>query len=65
MKWFKWLCSESGVDPVESFHSLSRQYFKGKLRPPFNFQAREAAGLTEDWYIPLAHANDTTATAEE
>ena len=55
VKWFKWVCSECGVDAIETFHRLSRQYFKGKLRPPFNRPVREQAGLTEDWYIPLAH----------
>lgn len=53
LRWFKYACHEHGVDPIDTFHSLSRQYFKGKLKPPFNTEARNTAGLTEDWYVPL------------
>lgn len=53
VKWFTYLCDERGISPVETFHDLSRKYFKGKLKPPFNESARDAAGLTEEWYMPL------------
>lgn len=53
LRWFKHVCSELGLEPRDQFHSLSRQYFKGKLRPPFNKEFRDEAGLTEDWYMPL------------
>jgi uncharacterized ferritin-like protein (DUF455 family) len=39
---------------VRVFHSLSRQHFKGKLKPPFNVDARIQAGLLEKWFIPLS-----------
>jgi uncharacterized ferritin-like protein (DUF455 family) len=41
------------ADPVKVFHMLSKVYFKGKLKPPFNINARNEAGLTEEWYMPL------------
>jgi uncharacterized ferritin-like protein (DUF455 family) len=41
------------ADPVKVFHMLSTMYFKGKLKPPFNINARNEAGLTEEWYMPL------------
>jgi uncharacterized ferritin-like protein (DUF455 family) len=53
LKWFKYICGRKGVDPIAEFHKLSRSYFKGKLREPFNREARNIAGLTEEWYIPL------------
>ena len=53
LKWFKYLCNKYQLDALEQFHSLSRQYFKGKLKPPFNVEAREEAGLTVEWYMPL------------
>ena len=53
VKWFKYICNERQINCIEQFHLLSKQYFKGKLKPPFNIEAREAAGLTSDWYMPL------------
>mmetsp|Transcript_12208 Transcript_12208/g.18297 ORF Transcript_12208/g.18297 Transcript_12208/m.18297 type:complete len:350 (+) Transcript_12208:20-1069(+) len=54
VKWFKWLCGHLEVEPVSVFHQLSKIYFKGCLKPPFNTEARNIAGLTEDWYLPLS-----------
>ncbi len=54
VRWFKYLCRERGLNEIDEFHRLSRQYFKGKLREPFNRSAREEAGLTEQWYMPLS-----------
>lgn len=53
VKWFKYLCEKRGVEAIAEFHRLSRLHFKGKLKEPFNREARNTAGLTEDWYIPL------------
>jgi uncharacterized ferritin-like protein (DUF455 family) len=53
LKWFKYVCGELGLQPLEEFHALSRKHFKGKLKPPFNVEARNVAGLTEEWYMPL------------
>ncbi|CAI5502526.1 unnamed protein product [Closterium sp. Naga37s-1] len=39
---------------VAGFHGIVRQHFRGKLKPPFNHEARAKAGLTRDWYEPLA-----------
>ncbi|CAI5458576.1 unnamed protein product [Closterium sp. Yama58-4] len=39
---------------VAEFHAIVRQHFRGKLKPPFNHDARAKAGLTRDWYEPLA-----------
>ena len=39
---------------VELFHALVRSNFCGKLKPPFNHAARAKAGMTPDWYEPLA-----------
>lgn len=55
VKWFKEICKLRGYeDPIKVFHELSSKYFKGKLREPFNHDARKAAGMTEDWYMPIA-----------
>ncbi|CAI7875000.1 unnamed protein product [Closterium sp. NIES-53] len=39
---------------VAEFHGIVRLHFRGKLKPPFNHEARAKAGLTRDWYEPLA-----------
>lgn len=36
------------------FHALVRAHFKGNTKPPFNKAAREQAGFTQAWYMPLA-----------
>ncbi|XP_010909119.2 uncharacterized protein [Elaeis guineensis] len=39
---------------IQTFHSTVRKYFRGPLKPPFNEQARTAAGFGPEWYEPLA-----------
>lgn len=39
---------------VKAFHTLVRTFFKGPLKPPFNVEARNAAGFPLRWYLPLA-----------
>ncbi|KAH0464047.1 hypothetical protein IEQ34_006833 [Dendrobium chrysotoxum] len=39
---------------IEAFHNTVRRYFRGPLKPPFNVEARKAAGFGPDWYEPLA-----------
>ncbi|KAI7840680.1 hypothetical protein COHA_005602 [Chlorella ohadii] len=38
----------------EWFHSLVRAHFRGPLKPPFNGEARAAAGFGPEWYLPLS-----------
>jgi uncharacterized ferritin-like protein (DUF455 family) len=54
VKWFKFICEKDKKDPVTTFHELSKMHFKGKLKEPFNHEARETAGITKEWYLPLA-----------
>ncbi|KAL5217265.1 hypothetical protein ABZP36_017949 [Zizania latifolia] len=39
---------------IRTFHSVVREYFRGPLKPPFNTEARKAAGFEPTWYEPLA-----------
>ncbi|PKU84592.1 hypothetical protein MA16_Dca024513 [Dendrobium catenatum] len=34
---------------IEAFHDTVRRYFRGPLKPPFNVEARKAAGFGPDW----------------
>ena len=45
--WYNWLCQHRGLEPVSTYASLTIQYQAPKLRGPFNFEARRAAGFTE------------------
>jgi len=56
LKWFKYIANdkEQHINDIDYFHHLSKQYFKGKLKEPFNHIARYQAGLTKEWYLPLS-----------
>jgi uncharacterized ferritin-like protein (DUF455 family) len=49
-RWFEWLCERRGLAPVETWRALVRRHFKGALKPPFNDEARAAAGFARDYY---------------
>ena len=57
-RWFYALCQKLDRRPVESFRELQAAYFSGRLKPPFNHQARAAAGLARGLYEPIANASD-------
>lgn len=44
--WFNYLCKQRGLDPVNTFMSLIREYAADKIRKPFNEVARSEAGFT-------------------
>ena len=52
--WFERLCRAAGLSPKRVFHDRVRRYFCGPLKPPFNREARGAAGLPTNYYEPLA-----------
>jgi uncharacterized ferritin-like protein (DUF455 family) len=53
LRWFDRLCQARGLNPRAAFQDRVQRFFKGELKPPFNHQARAAAGFTEDYYEPL------------
>ena len=52
--WFEAWCNHHGKDIEETWQSLVRTYFHGRLKRPFNHPSREEAGMIRDWYEPLA-----------
>jgi uncharacterized ferritin-like protein (DUF455 family) len=54
VRWFDRLCRTRGLAPDETFRARVRRCFKGDLKPPFNCEARAAAGFPADYYEPLA-----------
>jgi uncharacterized ferritin-like protein (DUF455 family) len=53
-KWFRYLCTQSGVAPEPTFHAVVRANFRGPIKPPFNEPARSEAGLAPGFYKPLS-----------
>jgi uncharacterized ferritin-like protein (DUF455 family) len=54
LRWFEHLCRARGLLPETIFRERVRRCFKGELKPPFNYAAREAAGFPARYYEPLA-----------
>ncbi|HBI82709.1 MAG TPA: DUF455 domain-containing protein [Alcaligenaceae bacterium] len=52
-EWYKWLCVERSLDPVETFTELAIKYRAPVLKGPFNLDARRAAGFGEDELVKL------------
>jgi len=64
-RWFEWEARRRGLEPEQAFHALVRSRFRGRLKPPFNDDARAAAGLAPTYYLPLASARFAPAQGEE
>jgi uncharacterized ferritin-like protein (DUF455 family) len=45
-RWYRWLCERQGLDPVAHYKRLAQQHRAPRLRPPFNTEARQAAGFS-------------------
>ncbi len=46
--WYRWLCEREGLDPVAHYAVLAQQHDAPRSRPPYNVEARLAAGFSED-----------------
>jgi uncharacterized ferritin-like protein (DUF455 family) len=47
-RWYRWLCAQRGFDPVALYPQLAERYGAPPPRPPFNLDARRAAGFDDD-----------------
>jgi len=43
--WYRWLCAREGLDPLAHYPVLAQRYGAPRLKPPFNLEARAAAGF--------------------
>ena len=46
--WYRWLCARDGLDPVSHYAVLARQHNAPRSRPPYNVEARRAAGFSDE-----------------
>ena len=45
--WYRYLCSQRRLDPLTTYAELASKYAAPRLRGPFNFEARRAAGFSD------------------
>jgi uncharacterized ferritin-like protein (DUF455 family) len=53
-RWFEHVCAEKGLEPIPTWQTLVRTYFKGSLKRPFNEASRTKAGFSAAFYDPIA-----------
>jgi uncharacterized ferritin-like protein (DUF455 family) len=53
-RWFRWACEARGFAAPAAWQSLVKARFRGAVKPPFNNSARDAAGLTQEFYAVIA-----------
>lgn len=53
-KWFRSATNHLSLDAAAHYQLLVQRHFRGGIKPPFNDSARHEAGLTRDFYSPLA-----------
>ena len=46
-RWYGWLCARQQLDPVAHYRVLARTHSAPRLKPPFNADARLAAGFSQ------------------
>jgi uncharacterized ferritin-like protein (DUF455 family) len=53
-RWFEFECARLGLEALPHWRELVERHFRGALKPPFNIEARDAAGLPQDWYLTVS-----------
>lgn len=46
--WFNFLCAKDNLSPITTYRDLAQQYRAPTLRGPFNVEARQQAGFTQE-----------------
>ncbi len=46
-RWYAYLCAQRGLDPIGIWPELRQRFRAPVMRPPFNLEARRAAGFSE------------------
>ncbi len=45
--WYRWVCQRDGLEPLAHTREMARLHAAPRLRPPFNLDARRAAGFVD------------------
>jgi uncharacterized ferritin-like protein (DUF455 family) len=62
-RWYHWACERDGLDPLVHAAALADAHRAPRPRPPFNLEARRAAGFSDDELAALERAAAGPATA--
>ena len=54
--WYRFLCEREGLDPIAHYAVVAERYRAPKLHPPFNLEARRAAGFDDGELAALSAA---------
>ena len=54
VKWLSRVAAWGGGEGLPLFHALVGRHFHGRLLPPFATERRAAAGMSEEWFVPLS-----------
>lgn len=46
-RWYVYLCEQRGLEPLQTFRDLLKEYDAPPLKPPFNIEGRRAGGFSE------------------
>ena len=55
-RWYRWLCARDNIDPLQAHATLSQQHRAPRPKPPFNLDARRAAGFDAEELAALQAA---------
>ena len=55
-RWYGWLCERQRLEPVAHYRVLARTHHAPRLKPPFNDEARRAAGFSQQELDELSGA---------
>ena len=47
-RWYLYLCQQRGLEPMQTFRELLKEYDAPPLKPPFNIEGRRAGGFSEE-----------------
>ncbi len=54
MRWFTFECERRSCEPETTWRALVARHFKGRLKAPFNVEARTEAGFPKAYYAGMA-----------
>ncbi len=57
-RWYRWVCAGRGLDPLATYPVMAERYLAPRLRGPFNWAARRAAGFEPEELAALAAADE-------
>jgi uncharacterized ferritin-like protein (DUF455 family) len=46
--WYNWLCTQRGLDPIQTFAELALKHKAPRMLSPINLVARRAAGFSDE-----------------